>query len=124
MNKLFFNKGLSRFVLLIVLIFSSSVLANSATFTVTKIVDTNDGTCNTDCSLREAVAAANTAVTDDVIEFDPALFGSAQTIKLDGEELRLFANFGGLTINGTGANLLTIDGDNRSRIFLFFQMPL
>ncbi|HEX8287280.1 MAG TPA: CSLREA domain-containing protein [Pyrinomonadaceae bacterium] len=111
-------------MLLIVLIFSSSVLANSATFTVTKIVDTNDGTCNTDCSLREAVAAANTAVTDDVIEFDPALFGSAQTIKLDGEELRLFANFGGLTINGTGANLLTIDGDNRSRIFLFFQMPL
>jgi hypothetical protein len=34
MNKLFCSKELSRFVLLIVLIFSSSILANGATFTV------------------------------------------------------------------------------------------
>jgi CSLREA domain-containing protein len=29
------------------------------TFTVTKTADTNDGTCNADCSLREAITAAN-----------------------------------------------------------------
>ncbi len=28
-------------------------------FTVTKVADTNDGACNTDCSLREALTAAN-----------------------------------------------------------------
>ena len=33
-----------------------------AVFTVTKIADTNDGVCDADCSLREAVAAANAAV--------------------------------------------------------------
>jgi trimeric autotransporter adhesin len=33
--------------------------ASAATFTVTKTADTNDGTCNADCSLREAIVAAN-----------------------------------------------------------------
>ena len=52
----------------------------AATFTVTKTADTNDGVCNADCSLREAIAAANTAASDDVIEFDPMVFNAAQTI--------------------------------------------
>ena len=33
--------------------------AVGATFTFTKTADTLDGTCNADCSLREAVTAAN-----------------------------------------------------------------
>ena len=33
--------------------------ASAASFTVTKPADTNDGTCNADCSLREAIRAAN-----------------------------------------------------------------
>lgn len=33
--------------------------ASAASFTVTKTADTNDGTCNADCSLREAIVAAN-----------------------------------------------------------------
>jgi trimeric autotransporter adhesin len=33
-----------------------------AVFNVTKTADTNDGTCNADCSLREAISAANAAV--------------------------------------------------------------
>lgn len=36
---------------------TSDVLA--ATFTVTKTADTSDGACDADCSLREAIAAAN-----------------------------------------------------------------
>jgi CSLREA domain-containing protein len=40
----------------------------AATFTVTKTTDTNDGNCNADCSLREAVVAANTAGGADIIE--------------------------------------------------------
>jgi CSLREA domain-containing protein len=38
-----------------------------ATFTVTKQTDTNDGVCNADCSLREAVVAANGAAGADMI---------------------------------------------------------
>ena len=33
--------------------------AQAATFTVTKTDDTADGSCDSDCSLREAVIAAN-----------------------------------------------------------------
>ncbi len=33
--------------------------ASAATFAVTKTADTNDGACNADCSLREAIVAAN-----------------------------------------------------------------
>lgn len=86
----------------------------SATFTVTKTADTNDGACDADCSLREAIGAANSAAGDDVINFG-AIFGSNQTITLSLGEM-VIANNGSLTINGNGANLLTIDANNSSRI--------
>ncbi len=89
---------------------------NAATFTVTKTADTNDSNCDADCSLREAVAAANTASTDDVIEFDGAIFGTAQTITLSGNSLSIVFN-GTLTINGTGAHLLSVSGNRQSRVF-------
>jgi CSLREA domain-containing protein len=57
--------------------------AFSATYTVTKIADTNDGACDADCSLREAVAAAAATVDNDTIQFS-ALFNQAQTITLSG----------------------------------------
>ncbi len=41
--------------------------APSATFTVTKGTDGNDGACNADCSLREAVVAANGAAGADMV---------------------------------------------------------
>uniref|UniRef100_UPI00286B474C FG-GAP repeat domain-containing protein n=1 Tax=Tabrizicola sp. TaxID=2005166 RepID=UPI00286B474C len=43
------------------------MMAPTATFAVTKTTDTNDGTCNADCSLREAVVAANAAAGADII---------------------------------------------------------
>ncbi|MEO6238458.1 MAG: FG-GAP-like repeat-containing protein [Vicinamibacterales bacterium] len=45
----------------------SGSLATAADFTVTKIADTNDGSCNADCSLREAIVAANLTVAADRI---------------------------------------------------------
>lgn len=44
-------------------------------YSVTKTADTSDGTCNTDCSLREAITAANANATYYTIEFgiDPDL---------------------------------------------------
>src|SRR4029453_4363971 len=42
--------------------------AYAATYTVTKTADTADGACDADCSLREAVIAANsTPITADTI---------------------------------------------------------
>ena len=43
------------------LILGGTEPASAATFTVTKTADTNDGICDTDCSLREAIVAANAA---------------------------------------------------------------
>lgn len=95
------------------LLFSSTIF--SATFTVTKTADSNDGTCDADCSLREAVSAANGAAGDDVVNFDPVLFAAAQTVNVTLGEI-VIANNGSLTINGTGARVLKISGNNTSRI--------
>lgn len=76
------------------------------TLTVNKTADTNDGSCDVaDCSLREAVA---TAATGDTIDFDPSVFGTPRTITL-GSEILINKP---LTINGPGADLLTISGNN------------
>jgi len=77
--------------------------------------DNSDG----DCSLREAIYAANNDVArdrciagsgDDVI----GLTGVAGTIALGGAELAISSN---LTITGPGADQLTISGNNASRVF-------
>lgn len=51
------------------------------TWTVTKTADTNDGTCDSDCSLREAIAAA--AASGDIIIFDGSLSGATITLALN-----------------------------------------
>lgn len=53
----------------------------AATFVVTKTADTNDGACNADCSLREAIAAANSSDQAE-INFDASAFATPQTILL------------------------------------------
>ena len=84
-----------------------------AALVVTKISDTNDGTCDADCSLREAIAAA---MAGDTILFDTAgIFASPQVITLSGNELVI--NFKDLNIVGTGANNLTVSGGALSRVF-------
>jgi CSLREA domain-containing protein len=90
--------------------------AFSATYTVTKTADTNDGICSADCSLREAIAAANAAPANDVIEFAPGVFSAPQVITLGGTELFIAKN-GTLTINGPGAGQLIVSGNNTSRVF-------
>ncbi len=43
-------------------------------FLVTKTADTNDGSCDVDCSLREAIVAANAAPGPDVVLLPPGTF--------------------------------------------------
>src|SRR6516164_2114472 len=77
-------------------------------FHVTTTADSGPG------SLRDAVAAANAHPAADIIVFDPSLSG--QTITLTSGELLVTDN---LRINGPGADLLTVSGNNSSRVFEF-----
>lgn len=111
-------KKFTKYLIVTTLIFLLFTLTtvNAATFTVTKTADTNDGVCDMDCSLREAIAEANSAATDDIIEFDPNIFNTAQIIILNNIVLTVDNN-GSLTINGPGAELLSISGNNQTRAF-------
>ena len=84
-----------------------------AVFTVDSLSDntTDDGLV----TLREAIIAANTNTLVDTIEFDPALFaGGPDTILLTLGELAITD---ALIIAGPGAEILTIDAQQQSRIF-------
>jgi CSLREA domain-containing protein len=83
--------------------------APQAALTVTKTADTNDGVCDADCSLREALAAAG---NNDLIIFAPALEGS--TFSLSNGELAVERS---LSIIGPGADRLSISGSNQTRVF-------
>ena len=86
------------------------------TFTVTETLDYNRGICAVgDCSLREAIAAANAAPGDNTVAFDSNVFGgSNQTVTLFSGNLAITGN---LIINGSGANRLIVSGNNQSRVF-------
>jgi hypothetical protein len=79
-----------------------------ATFTVR---NTNDSGAD---SLRQAIIDANTASGPDRIAFDGTVFNTPQTITLTSGELGISDD---LTVQGPGANLLTVSGNNASRVF-------
>jgi CSLREA domain-containing protein len=79
-------------------------------FTVTKLADTNDGVCNTDCSLREAV---NKSTIGSTIIFATGLQG---TITLN-PVFDYFPIKKNLTIIGPGTNKMTLSGNNQVRVF-------
>jgi CSLREA domain-containing protein len=85
-------------------LFAATLLApaQAETFTVTKLADTNDGVCDADCSLREAITAANAATSDDIINFTSSVRGA---IDLTLELPPLSTN---IDLRGPGARLLTI----------------
>lgn len=119
MKILFFdNSRLLKFLCLLLLLMAGSGIAPAAIFTVTKTDDTNDGLCNSDCSLREAIAFANATPGNNNVEFDTTVFSTAQTIVLTQGQLTLRDNNGSITINGFGLNNITISGNNSSRVFL------
>lgn len=90
-------------------LFISLGVAQAATFTVTRTDDRNAGVCAAgDCSLREAVNAANTAAGDDTIEFDAAVFATTQVIALTNGELLINSN---VNVNGRGADVVTVSGN-------------
>lgn len=97
-----------------------SLVANplsSATFTVSKTEDTNDGVCDADCSLREGVIAANALAGVDKIDLPAGAYrlsisgryeDAAATGDLDITDH--------LTLSGAGADISTIDADKIGRV--------
>src|SRR5689334_12815871 len=87
-----------------VIVWLSCFTASGAAATLT-VTNTNDNGAG---SLRDAINAA--AYEGDTINFAPGVSG---TITLTGGQLTITKN---LTINGPGANVLTISGGMASRI--------
>lgn len=88
----------------------SAINAAAATFTVTNTNNTGAG------SLRQAVTDSNTAAGSDTIVFDSS-FSTARTITLTSGISVFPATGESLTINGPGANLLTISGGGTTELF-------
>ena len=92
--------------------------AYAATFVVTKTADAADGTCDADCSLREAIIAANSAPGDDTITVPAGTYtltiaGTSEDAAATGD-LDINSN---ITINGAGAGTTIIDGGALDRVF-------
>ncbi len=77
------------------------------------VTTTSDVTVAGQTTLREAVTMAN-GLPGSTIDFDQNVFSSPQTITLLSGELFISAS---TTIDGPGADLLTVDGNGTSRVF-------
>ena len=94
----------------VILVLAPSALAR--TFTVTRADDPTPGPCSPgDCSLREAVAAADAHHGADAIEFANAVSGNAIVLAHGQLTIRR-----ALTISGPGASKLAVSGNGLSRI--------
>lgn len=79
------------------------------------VTNTNDSGAG---SLRQAVLDANAAAGTNTIGFDPGVFNVQRTITLTSGHIQLAAGtIGSAHIYGPGADLLTVNGNNNSKIF-------
>jgi CSLREA domain-containing protein len=111
-------------VVLSLLAMTGTQTALAASFTVTKTADTADGACNADCSLREAIIAANAAPGADTITLPAGTY----TLTLTGQNEDASASGDldigdSLTISGAGAATTIIDGNNTDAVFDTFIAP-
>ncbi|MCS7103502.1 MAG: right-handed parallel beta-helix repeat-containing protein [Candidatus Korarchaeum sp.] len=72
------NLRLALAVLVLLAIVPNCIEVNAVTYTVTTLDDHDDGTCDSDCTLREAINKAQADCWDaiDLINFDPSLSGT------------------------------------------------
>lgn len=93
------------------------MIASAATYTVTKTADTKDGTCDADCSLREAIDAANGAGAGPHTINIPA---GTYTISGAGDDTNTAGDFDinvAIDFVGAGSASTILDGNLADRIF-------
>jgi CSLREA domain-containing protein len=100
--------GLGLVAALQLLILGPVAIVRAANFTVSKFTDTNDGVCDADCSLREAINAANAAPGSDTITL------SSGTYNLTLGDLTITST---MTITGNGLANTTISSNGTDRVF-------
>lgn len=97
---------------------ATAVPARAALLTVTKTADTADGACSSDCSLREAVLAANAENGPDVIVLGPGIYtltrgGGGEDLGATGDlDLR-----DDVVLVGASATNTFVDGGHLDRVF-------
>ena len=92
--------------------------ASAATFNVTKTADTADGLCDADCSLREAIIAANALAGADTIVVPAGTYvltrvGASEDAGATGD----LDVTGDTTITGAGSATTIVDGNGTDRVF-------
>lgn len=122
MRKISMKKGVCGLGLALCMLWAGS--AQAATFTVTKITDdAPDGNCDADCSLREAVIAANAAAGDDIIDIPAGVYiltipGAAENASATGD-LDITDN---VTITGSGSLTTVIEGNGGVTLDRVFEI--
>lgn len=93
-------------------------------YRVTKSADTNDGACNSDCSLREAIVAANANSGPDRIELPAGTYSLTRTgPNEDGAATGDLDIRDELELVGAGAATTLIDGQQADRILHIDNAP-
>jgi CSLREA domain-containing protein len=93
--------------------------AAATNYPVTKTADTNDGACNADCSLREAIVAANGIAGPDVITVPAGTYpitlgpGPDENASAAGD----FDITSDITISGAGAGTTIVTANDADRVF-------
>lgn len=121
MRSLIHMRNLSSLLILLMIAASFApepATAAPQTFTVTKTVDTADGVCGADCSLREAISAANANPGSDTIILPAGTYTLTLTTTLENDnadgDLDIRDN---LTLSGAGAATTTIIAAGGDRVF-------
>ena len=89
--------------------------AQAADFEVNSLDDGPADACDTTCTIRDAIEAADDRVGADTVMFKSGLSG---TIDLNQEVLST-GSAEDLTIDGPGASALIVDGDGGQQVFAF-----
>ena len=87
------------------------------TFQVTKTLDTRDGKCDADCSLREAIIAANQHPGPDTVMVPAGKYLLQQVGQEDQAAAGDLDILDDLTLIGAGAESTLIDGNQIDRVF-------
>ncbi|HXT20473.1 MAG TPA: CSLREA domain-containing protein [Thermoanaerobaculia bacterium] len=101
----------------VILVALGAAPAGAAVYHVTSTADTLDGACDDDCSLREAIVAANHSAGTDVVMLGPGTYtltrpGAGEDLGATGD----LDSTGGLQLVGAGARHTIIDGGGLDRV--------